>query len=212
MKLFGILFFSTLFWYKVADQSHLSITLLAIWAPGSDRDHSDRLYSYRFPAYANVRCLSILLMLSGDIALNPGPVNLSFVNSRFIGNKGTLIGDTIVSNSLDILALAETQIQISDTESLLKSVTPPGFQLTCRLTGRGGSVGFLTRKDFPTEVVDAPTYSTFENIVTSVVTLSIFFVVACVNCTPGSCSSAFLDDFLFLWFLIISYFFLHYLW
>ena len=99
-----------------------------------------------------------------DIALNPGPVNFGFVNSRSMGNKGPLINDTIVSNNLDILALAETHIQISNTDRLLRSVTPPGFQLIHRplMTCWGGSVGLLTRKDLPAEVVDTPTWSTFQ--------------------------------------------------
>ena len=42
-----------------------------------------------------------------------------------------------------------------------------------------------------------PTHSTFKNIVISIVTHSKSFVVACVYHTPGSCFSAFLDDFLF---------------
>ena len=117
----------------------------------------------KFPAYARVKCLLILL-LSGDIALNPGPINFGFVNCRSIRNKGPLICDTIVSNNLDILALAETHIHISDTDSLLKSVTPPGFQLTHRprTIGRGGGVGFLSKKNLPAKTVDAPTHSTFE--------------------------------------------------
>ena len=127
MKLLGILLFSILFLLKVADQSHLSISPLAIQAPSSVRDHSYRLYSHRFPAHANLRCLSILFLLSSDIALNPGLVNLGLLNSCSIMKKGALISDTIVSNYLDILALAETHIQISDTDSLMKSVIPPGF-------------------------------------------------------------------------------------
>ena len=81
----------------------------------------------------------------------------------------------------------------------LKSITPTGFQLTHRprMAGFGGGVDFLTRKDLPTKTVDAPTYSTFKNIVISIVTHSKSFVVACVYYTPSSCSSAFLDDFLF---------------
>ena len=63
------------------------------------------------------------------------------------------------------------------------------------MTGHGGGVGFLTRKELSIKVVAAPTYSTFENIVISVSTISKSFVVACVSCTPGSCSSAFPDDF-----------------
>ena len=125
------------------------------------------------------------------------------MNCHSIRNKGPLIGDTIVSNNLDILALAETHIQICDTDSLLKSVAPPGFQLTHRprTTGRGGGVGFLYKKDLSAKTVDAPTHSTFENILISIVTHSKSFVVACVYRTPGSCSSAFLEDFLFCGFL-----------
>ena len=126
------------------------------------------------------------------------PINFGFVNCHSIRNKGPLICDTIVSNNLDILALTETRIHICDTDSLLKSVTPPGFQLTHRprTIGRGGGVGFLTKKNLPAKTVDAPTHSTFENIVISIVTHSKSFVVACVYRTLGSCSSAFLDDFL----------------
>ena len=123
--------------------------------------------------HANVKCFFILLPLSGDIALNPGPVNLGFVSSHSIGDKGLLISDTIVSNNLVILPLAETHIQISNTDSLLKSVTPPCFLLIHRtqMSGRGGCVGFLTTKDLTSKVVTAPTYSTFKNSIMSVVTL-----------------------------------------
>ena len=89
------------------------------------------------------------------------------MNCRSIRNKSPLIDDTIVSNNPDILVLAETQIHISDTDSLLKSVTPPGFQLIHRprTTGHGGGVGFLTRKNLPAKTVDALTHSTFKSIV-----------------------------------------------
>ena len=65
------------------------------------------------------------------------------------------------------------------------------------MTGSGGDVGFLTKKDLPAKAVDAPTYSTLENIVISIVTHSKSFVRVCIYRTPGSCSSAFLGDFLF---------------
>ena len=94
------------------------------------------------------------------------------MNCHSIRNQGPLIDDTIVSNNLDNFALAETHIHISDTDTLLKSVTPPGFQLIHRprTTGRGGGVGYLTRKNLPAKTVDAPTHSTFEKIVISIVT------------------------------------------
>ena len=195
----GFLCFSLLFWLKVADQSHILVSPCALLVPALVRDYSCKIFSNKFPAHANVKCLPILLLLSGDIALNPGPINFGFVNCCSIRNKGPLIDDTIVSNNLDILALAETHIYISDTDSLLKSVTLPGFQLIHRpwTTGRGGGVGFHTRKILPAKTVDVPTHSTFKNIVKTIVTHSKSFVVVCVYHTPGSCSSAFLDNFLF---------------
>ena len=80
------------------------------------RNYSCKIFSNRFPAHANVRCLLILLLLSADTALNSGPINFGFVNCYSIRDNGPLIGDTFVSNNLDI---AETHIQNSDTDSLL---------------------------------------------------------------------------------------------
>ena len=186
MMLLGFLSFSLLFWLKVADQTHFLVSPCALRVPALVRDYSCKIFSNKLPAHANVKCLLILLLLSGDITLNPGPINFDFVKCRSIRNKGPLIDDTIVSNNLDILSLAETHIHISDTDSLLKSVTPPGFQLIYRprTTGRGGGMGFLTRKNLPAWTVDAPTHSTFENIVISIVTHSKSFVVACVLSYP----------------------------
>ena len=75
-------------------------------------------FSNKFPAHVNVKCLMILFLLFGDVALNPDPINFGFVNCRSIRNKGLLIADTIVSNNLDILALAEIHIQNADTNSI----------------------------------------------------------------------------------------------
>ena len=125
------------------DQNHLSINPLAIHAPGLVRDHSNRLYtgSLHMPmsgVFWFCCCYHVML------PQNPGPVNFRLVNSHSIRNKEPVIGETIISNNLDIRSLTETHIQISDTDSLLKSVTAPGFRLRPRMTGRGGGVGFLT--------------------------------------------------------------------
>ena len=182
MILLSFLCFSLLFWVKITDQSHFLVFPCALRVPGPVRDYSYKISSNKFPAYANAKYLLILLLFSGDITLIPGPINFGFVNCHSIRNKGPLTGDTIVSNNLDILALAETYIQISDTDGLLKSVTLPDFQLThkTRTTGLGGGVGFLTRKDLPSKTVDAPTHSTFENIVIS------FKIIYCGLCLSHS--------------------------
>ena len=66
------------------------------------------------------------------------------------------------------------------------------------MTGCGGGVGFLTRKDLPAKTVDMCQHIPLsQKFVISIVTHSRSFVVACVYRTPGSCSSAVLNDFLF---------------
>ena len=70
----------------------------------------------------------MLLLLSGDISLNPGPTRLAFVNSRSMRNKGPLISEMVESKGMEILALAETHIRPFGAPGLVRSVTPEGFQ------------------------------------------------------------------------------------
>ena len=46
-----------------------------------------------------------------------------------IRHKGPQVGDTVVLNDLVILTLEDTLIQISDTDSPLKSLSLPDFRL-----------------------------------------------------------------------------------
>ena len=50
----------------------------------------------------------LLILMCGDVAINPGPVMLGLVNARSIRNKGPLLADTIASHSFDFLCLTET--------------------------------------------------------------------------------------------------------
>ena len=122
----------------------------ALCVSGPLRDYSCKIFSSRFPAHASVKHLLILLLLSSDIALNQGPINFALVNCHSIRSKSPWIGDTIVSNNLDILVLAETHFPNSDTDSLLMSFNSARFQLTHRprKTGHGCGVGFLTSKTY----------------------------------------------------------------
>ena len=112
-----------------------------------------------------------MLLLSGNITLNPGLKNFGLLNCHFIRDKSPLIGNRIVSSNVDVLALAENHIQNSDTDSLLEFVTPPGLS---SLIGARRLVMVVVwipyRKDLPVKNVDAPSHSTFKNIVISIVT------------------------------------------
>ena len=78
-------------------------------------------------------------------------------------------------------------------------------------------MGFLTRKDLPAKTADAPTHSTFENIVISIVThssitpqvhvplpflmISCFSVVFCLLSLPNSSS---VETSMSMWIQIVS--------
>src|SRR5579872_6841097 len=94
---------SSLDWLPVSFLSHHSITLSGL----KPRQHSYLFYSF-------------LLLLSGDIQVNPGPVaslpsiNLAHLNTRSVSsitaelNKPAALLDFICDKNIDILALSET--------------------------------------------------------------------------------------------------------
>ena len=86
----------------------------------------------------------LLILMYGDVAMNPGLVMLGLVNARSIRNKGHLLADTKASHAFDLLCLTETHIHTTDSNSFLCSLTPDGFSLIHwpRSLGIGGSVGF----------------------------------------------------------------------
>ena len=133
----------------------------------------------------------LLLLMCGDVAMNPGPVMLGSVNARSIRNKGPLLSDTIASHAFDFLCLTETHIRTTDSDSFLRSLTPDGFSLIHRprSTGIGGGVGVFILESYRYCKVDTPNYSSFEIIVRTL-------LLASICRPPGPCSSNFLDEFM----------------
>ena len=76
---------------------------------------------------------SIILILSGDISLNPGPsarnIEACHLNVRSLRNKTSAFSDFVLSNDLDIVGVTETWLRPSDTQGLMDEITPAGFQL-----------------------------------------------------------------------------------
>ena len=78
--------------------------------------------------------VTLLVILSGDIHLNPGPsssnINLGTLNIRslFHENRSVAIPDLIKSHDIHILALSETWQNQSTTPAQLCDITPPGFE------------------------------------------------------------------------------------
>ena len=66
----------------------------------------------------------LLILMCGDVAINPGPVMLGLINARSIRNKGPLRADMTAFHSFNFLCLTETHIRTTDSDSFLRSVTP----------------------------------------------------------------------------------------
>jgi len=78
--------------------------------------------------------LVTLLLLSGDIELNPGPhsidtLKLGSLNIRSITRKSALIHDIINDQNLDILALQETWVKSTTPPAIKLDIAPPGFDV-----------------------------------------------------------------------------------
>ena len=100
---------------------------------------------YAFPSAVKQGGLMLLILMCGDVAMNPGPGMLGLVNARSIRNKGPLLADTIASHAFDFLCLTETHIHTTESDNFLCSLTLDGFSLIYRPRSSGicGSVGFF---------------------------------------------------------------------
>ena len=104
------------------------------------------------PRLSSILTIILLLILSGDVELNPGPFFSKFLhyihlNICSIRNKSTSLHNFLCNNPADIISLNETWLQPSDTSSFLADIIPPGFSMLNepRSTGIGGGVAFLFR-------------------------------------------------------------------
>ena len=86
-----------------------------------------------------------LILLSGDMAVNPGLLRFGFANCCSIRNKGPLLADEVKSGGYNVFGLTETHIRAHDTPFFLKELTPDDFSLvnTSRANKSGGGVGFF---------------------------------------------------------------------
>ena len=75
--------------------------------------------------------LSLLLLLAGDVSLNPGPerpnLRLGTVNARSMRDKAPVLSDFVVSKGIDLLGITETWLTTRETPGDLAEMTPHGF-------------------------------------------------------------------------------------
>ena len=144
----------------------------------------------------------MLLALSGDISLNPGPgsrsLNGCLLNVRSIRNKSASFLEFVKDNNADLIAVTETWLRPEDTECFISSITPPGYKFTHvpRNIKKGGGVGFFVKEDLSYEQVSKNNYQAFESISIQISSEGAKDVIFRVVCGPPDLSkSQFLDEF-----------------
>ena len=138
---------------------------------------------------ASLRQLALVL-LSGDVALNPGPMKFGFANCRSIRNKGPTLCEEVKTNKTHIKAL--------DTPSFLNELTPEDFSLvhTNRENKRGGGVGFFIKSALDFKTIHSPEFSSLENHTVSLTLDGHRMFLGVVYQPPASSVVKFFEDFL----------------
>ena len=164
----------------------------------------------RFPRYTNF-LFTLLLILAGDINLNPGPsvtsssLNLAHLNTWSASsitskiNKPAVLQEFISDNSLDLLALTETWLPPDTLPSTLNSITPANYSIihSPRLHGKGGGIAFIYRSYLKIVKLTLPAVSSFEALCIKLSVASSSFTILTIYRPPKSKIpvSVFFDEF-----------------
>ena len=164
----------------------------------------------RYKAVDSFKIFVVLLLLSGDIELNPGPaiaqanplLKYSQFNSRSVlgtaaEDKPALIQNYILENHVDILALSETWLRPDSLQATINSLTPDGYGCmhVPRQEGRGGGVAFIYRSSFEFRIMKVPLFASFECIVGKLIGKSASVILANVYRPPSASVGVFIDEF-----------------
>ena len=165
--------------------------------------HSKRVrFSHRF-------LIMLLLILSGNVEPNPGPVvissNIEFacLNIRSalamsdILDKPYLLREFIIENSLDLLALTETWLQPDTPPCSINSIVPPGYSIinSPRKHGKGGGIALIYRSYLNIKCIPIPSFVSFESVCTLLSVGSISCKLLLIYRSPSSSIASFLEDF-----------------
>jgi hypothetical protein len=131
------------------------------------------ILAHPFKHHPKHNIFQVILLLAGDIELNPGPSPFSIctlnIRSLLHPLHKAAIFDLSTTAQPDIFALSETWLQPTCTPSALSDATPSGYSLHSQPRSSshpciGGGLAFLTRKSFPTSSGPIFTSTSFENL------------------------------------------------
>jgi exonuclease III len=149
----------------------------------------------------------ILLLLAGDVHVNPGPssssVQFAHLNIHSAASvtadldKPTLLCEFISDQDLEILALSETWLAPDSLPSVLNSLTPPNYSIISnpRPVGVGGGVAFIYRSYLKMSQVQLPTFSSFESLCIKLTIRSSSIIFLTIYRPPSTSFSTFLSEF-----------------
>ena len=150
------------------------LTYRPIFSPYCVQSKFSRHFKVHNPSYG-----FLLLLLSGDVSVNPGPassIKISSTNVQSLHNKSASIQSFIRDNCVDCFLMSETWLTESDTESHLRELTPEGFRLHHETRGawsqdprrRGGGVGCFVSERLNSSLFSSNHFSSFQYIITPV--------------------------------------------
>ena len=148
----------------------------------------------------------LVIALSGDVELNPGPaigkIHFAHLNSQSVSatslvDKPLLIQNFMSDDKIDILALSETWLKPDSLPETLNSITPDGYSFmhVPRESGRGGGVAFVYRSLFEFRSMNFQRFSSFEIIGAKLCLESASYIFVNIYRPPSSSIASFVDEF-----------------
>lgn len=150
---------------------------------------------------------TLLLLLAGDIEINPGPTNpcLQFAHLNVasassithLHNKPMALQEFITDQCIEILAISETWLSPSALPSTICSLIPSNFSMVSnpRPSGRGGGVAFIYRSYLHISTIAIPTFPSFEAICIKLSIASSSFIFLTIYRPPSTSIPNFIADF-----------------
>ena len=150
--------------------------------------------------------LLLLLILAGDVELNPGPMSslsASCLNIRSASSvtpdldKPTCLKEFIIDNSLDLLSLTETWLHPDTSSEVLNSLTPNNYSIISspRAVGRGGGIAVIYKSSLQVSSLSLTSFASFEVLGLKVVAGNFTCNFFTIYRPPSSSLSTFFDDF-----------------
>ena len=113
---------------------------------------------------------SLLLLLTADVSLNPGPsvrgLCLRTANAHSIRDKAPALSDLVTSKGIDLLGITEIWLTTKETSTDVAKMTPQGFAFfhEPEARRRGGGVGLFVSSAHKFLAFSLPTQTSFEAI------------------------------------------------